>query len=99
MPPVINSLSPEAAALFDLPSDACHWPVNDGWCGQPAMKGRSYCVQHYQESRAKVQHNSSPLTINRWLHQIGIPIEHEQRPTWMHTPVTGPSIARSVPTN
>src|SRR4051794_691793 len=88
MSQVINGLSPEAAALFDLPPDACHWPVNDGWCGQPAMAGRSYCIRHHQESRAKVQRDPSPVTVDRWLRQIGAQIEREQKPTWIHARVT-----------
>src|SRR3954453_3144877 len=85
MPPVINNLSPQAAALFDLPASACHWPIDDSWCGQPAMGGCSYCPQHHQESRAKVQRDPSPVTVERWLRQIGAQIEREQRATWTHT--------------
>ena len=82
---VMDNLSPQVAALFDLPADACHWPIDDKWCGQPAMDGCSYCPQHHQESRAKVQHDPSPLTVKRWLRQIGVQIEREQRATWTHT--------------
>ena len=85
MLPVMNNLSPQAAALFDLPANACAWPIDDKWCGRPAMGGCSYCAQHHQESRAKVQRDPSPLTVKRWLRQIGAQIEREQRPTWTHT--------------
>jgi len=81
----MNNLSPEAAALFDLPADACLWPIDDNWCGRPAMDGCSYCPQHRQESRAKVQHDPSPLTVKRWLRQIGVQIEREQRATFWPT--------------
>ena len=49
------------------------------------MGGCSYCAQHHQESRAKVQGDPSPLTVKRWLRQIGVEIEREQRATWTHT--------------
>lgn len=46
-------LPPAAAALLNLPKDACHWPL-DGptrwWCGRPAECG-AYCKAHHLQSR------------------------------------------------
>ena len=70
--PVMSSLSPQAAALLDLPVNACRWPIGDhGWCGEPATHN-AYCGNHYRDSRAKDQRGPSQQTVNRWLTDINI---------------------------
>jgi hypothetical protein len=74
MPQTLNSLSQQAAALFDLPSDACRWPVgDDGWCGEPATH-QAYCEQHHHESRATNQRDPSPMTVDRWFKRMNAQI-------------------------
>lgn len=65
MSQTLNSLSQQAAALLDLPADACRWPIgDDSWCGEPATH-KAYCEHHHRESRAHNQRDPSPMTVNR----------------------------------
>ena len=48
--PGLIRMSPQAKALLWLPSDACRWPVGEGWCGRPAVHG-AYCHGHHLRSR------------------------------------------------
>jgi hypothetical protein len=76
MPQVKNTLSQQAAALLDLPSDACRWPIEDAtWCGERATHG-AYCDKHRQASRAGNQRGPAPGTIDKWLRQMNAKMAH-----------------------
>jgi hypothetical protein len=79
MSQTLNSLSQQAAALFDLPADACRWPIGDaGWCGEPATHN-AYCEQHHRESRAESQRDPSPKTVDRWFRHMDTRIARGRR--------------------
>ncbi|MBL28916.1 MAG: global cell cycle regulator GcrA-like protein [Rhodospirillaceae bacterium] len=65
--PIRRDAPPRAIAMGDLKANSCRWTIGDpgkpdfGFCGAPALPGRSYCETHY--ARVYVQKQSRPRPV------------------------------------